>query len=44
MKLYAFKKFKYVCEFKFIFEKALAPELGARADVLMKKKLGSIIS
>jgi hypothetical protein len=27
----------YLREFEFIVEKALAPELGARTDVLMKK-------
>jgi hypothetical protein len=32
-----FKKFEYLREFEFIFEKALAPELGAQDGRLMKK-------
>jgi hypothetical protein len=35
-----FKKFEYLREFEFIFEKALAPYQAPRTDVLMKKTEG----
>jgi hypothetical protein len=37
---HAFYKFEYLCEFEFIFEKALALNQEPRADVLIKKTEG----